>query len=335
MNRVLLIMTAALLAGRCLAADATLKIVTTTADLAAIARAVAGEDAEVRAICNGTEDPHFLQAKPGYILMARNANLWIRIGLELEIGWEKPILDGSRNGLIRPGSPGHLDASANVLKREIPAERVTRDMGDVHPSGNPHYWLDPWNGRVVAGDIAERLAVLFPDKAALFRGNAQRFQAALDERMFGAGLVKEIGADTLWKASLDGTLARFLADSGKAGSLGGWLGALKPLNGAKVVTYHRSWLYFANRFGLDILAEIEPKPGVPPTAAHLSELAASMKAARAGLILQEPFFSRKAADRLAGQTGAKVVVTANSVGGEEAASDYLALFDLIVKRLQP
>lgn len=310
-----------------------LKIVTTTSDLAAIARAVSGDKADVYSICTGKEDPHFLTAKPGFIMKARNADLWIRIGLELEIGWEPPILDGSRNTRIRVGEKGHLDASESVLILDVPQTTVTRAMGDVHPMGNPHYWLDPLNGRRVAGTIAERLANIAPVDADVFRKNAAAFQKTLDERMFGAESVKTVGADALWAKTQDGTIAAFLQDEVNKSKVGGWVAAMAPLRGQKIVTYHKSWIYFTNRFGLTVAAELEPQPGIPPTAAHLTEVAATAKAEGVKIILQESFYSAKAASHIASKTGAKVVVVANSVGGQSEATDYLALMDLIVKRI--
>ena len=320
----------------CLALGASadkLRVVATTSDLAAIARAVAGEKAEVHGICTGKEDPHMLQARPSVIIQARDADLWIRIGLELEIGWESPILDGSRNNRIRIGTRGHLDASESVLVLDVPQTAITRAMGDVHPMGNPHYWLDPLNGRRMAGAIAERLALLAPADAEYFRKNAGAFRAELDARMFGAELIKTVGEDALWAKIQDGTLAAFLDEPANKGKAAGWVAAMLPLRGWKIVTYHKSWIYFANRFGLVVAAELEPKPGVPPTAAHLAEVAETAKAEGVNIILQEPFYSVKAANQLAEKTGARVVVVANSVGGQAEAVDYLALMDLIVKRM--
>jgi ABC-type Zn uptake system ZnuABC Zn-binding protein ZnuA len=317
------------LAGAATAAG--LKIVTTTSDLAAIAKAVAGDKAEVHSICTGKEDPHMLQAKPSCILLARDADLWVRIGLELEIGWEPPILDGSRNPRVREGARGHLDAAESALVLDVPTSKVTRALGDVHPQGNPHYWLDPLNGRRIAGALGERLAEIAPADAALFRANATAFQQAVDEHMFGAELLKALPADRLWAMTEDGSIAAFLAEAANLGKAGGWLAAMQPLRGQKIIPYHRSWVYFAHRFGLSIAAEIEPKPGVPPSGAHLRETAAGARQQGVRVILQEPFYSRKAADRLAGEIGARVVVVANSVGGQPEATDYLALMDLIVK----
>lgn len=335
MNRMILLFTVITL-GVCLPMQTQadkLKIVTTTSDLASIAKAVAGNAADVRSICTGREDPHFLQAKPSYIMLARNADLWIRIGLELEIGWEPPILDGSRNSRIRPGMNGHLDASANALILDVPNVQVTRSMGDVHPLGNPHYWLDPYNGRCIANAIAERLCLLAPANAELFKTNAASFQKSLDEHMFGKTLIESEGGNELWNKTLTGTLDTYLNDSDNTGKLGGWLATMLPIDGRKILTYHRSWIYFANRFGLSIAGELEPKPGIPPSPAHLAEMVELVKAQSVGIILLEPFYSRKAADYVADKTGAKVVVTANSVGGEPSATDYITLIDLIVNRI--
>ncbi len=303
---------------------APLKIVATTTDLAAIARAVAGDEAVVRSITTGKEDPHMLQAKPSVILQARDADLWIRIGLELEIGWEPPILDGSRNARIRPGMPGHLDASKSALVLDVPETAISRAMGDVHPMGNPHYWLDPLNGRRIAGAIADRLVELRPEAADVFRRNADAFQRDLDERMFGRKLLEKSKSQDLWLRLVGGE---------EIPEAGGWLEAMAPLRGQKILTYHRSWVYFAHRFGLEIAGELEPKPGVPPTAAHLAELVELAKARDVQIILQEPFYSTKAAEQVASKTGARVVVVANSVGGQPEATDYLALMDWIVEKL--
>lgn len=310
-----------------------IQIVTTTSDLAAIAKAVTRDRAVVHSVCSGKEDPHMLQAKPSVVLQARNADLWIRVGLELEIGWDGPILNGSRNTRIQVGSPGHLDASESALILDVPTVPISRAMGDVHPLGNPHYWLDPLNGRRIAAAIADRLAVLRPEDAAVFRENAAAFQRELDERMFGRELPESLGPDVLWSKAQDSSLSAFLDTPEHRSRVGGWVAAMAPLRGWKIVTYHKSWVYFANRFGLEVVGELEPKPGVPPTAAHLSELAQLAKAKDVRLVLQEPFYSTKAAKQLADKIGARVVLVANSVGGESEATDYLTLMDLIVRRV--
>lgn len=323
---------AALVAAASFAASAApLRIVATTSDLADIARAVAGDRAAVRSICTGTDDPHMMQGKPSFVLAARDADLWIRVGLELEIGWEPVVLEGSRNPRIQPGQPGHLDTGTLIEPLDVPAGRVSRDMGDVHPSGNPHFWSDPWNARVVAGGIARRLAQIDPSGAAVYADNAARFQHALDGRMFGAAAVAKIPGDELWALRSNGSLDDRLKREGAAA--GGWDAALRPLRGARIYTYHRSWSYFARRFGIKVAGEIEPKPGIPPSGAHIERLVARAKAERIAAILHEPFYSDKAARRIAEKTGLPVVSAPISVGGSPEAKDYLATIDTVVARL--
>lgn len=314
-------------------AAAPLTVVTTTTNLKALAEAVGGDKVKVLSIATGREDPHFIQAKPSYMMAAHKADLWIRIGLELEIGYEQPILDGARNARIAVGQPGHLDASKGVLVLEVPTRRVTREMGDVHPMGNPHYWLDPLNARIMAKTIADRLAELEPADAGAFRANLDAFRKALDERMFGRDLVERIGGDRLWKLEANGQLAAFLKEQDLNGKLGGWAGRMLPWRGQKIITFHRSWIYFLNRFGLDVAEELEPKPGVPPSPGHVLEVIEKVKALNTRALLMEPFYSRKAPDLIADKTGLKVVECANAVGGEDAAKDYLAMIDNIVERL--
>ncbi|MCK4908634.1 MAG: metal ABC transporter substrate-binding protein, partial [Planctomycetes bacterium] len=188
-----------------------LNVVTTTTDLKSIAEMIGGEYVSVTNICQGNQDPHFIQAKPIYMVRARNADLWIRIGLELEIGYEEPIIEGSRNTRIQIGDPGHLDASEGVLLLEVPTtQKIDRSMGDVHPLGNPHYWLDPYNGRVMAKNIADRLKKLAPANKDIFGKNYQAFIRKLDEAMFGKELVAEIGGERLWGLELAGKLIEFI-----------------------------------------------------------------------------------------------------------------------------
>lgn len=308
-------------------------IVTTTPDLADITRRIAGEIAAVDSIASGKEDPHFLSARPGYILMARDADAWIRIGLELEVGWEDPILRDSRNLKIQQGAPGHIDASTGVLVLDVPEKRVTRDMGDVHPYGNPHYWLDPLNGRIAAKTIADRLGALFPDHLDLFQKNLTAFEKDLDERMFGKVLADRYGGAALWKQLLEKRLITTLEREGTLRDLKGWCGRLYPFEGASIVTYHRSWIYLTERFGLKLAVELEPKPGIPPGAKHLERVIGTVQQQNVKLILQEPFYSRKAADLVAARTRIAVVVCPNSVGGNEAADSYLNLMDFVIARI--
>jgi zinc/manganese transport system substrate-binding protein len=313
--------------------SAEIRIVTTTTDLADITRAVAGGVTAVSSITTGREDPHTLTAKPSFILRARDADVWIRGGMGLEIGWEPVILRDARNPDIREGLPRHIDASAHVLRLEVPAQHVTRDQGDVHPEGNPHYWLDPLNGRLVAATITERLSSLYPEHKAAFEAGLHRFERDLDTRMFGAALVGAFGGEALWQAAAAKRLDVFLAEKGAAGQAGGWYAAMRPHQGKTLVTYHRSWGYFAERFGLRADLQLEPKPGIPPTAKHLASVVEAMKARRACVILQEPFYTRKAAEFAAGRTGASVIVVPTMTDGAPEAVGYLAMLDNVVGKL--
>jgi ABC-type Zn uptake system ZnuABC Zn-binding protein ZnuA len=268
-----------------------LKVIATTEDLASLSREIGGDKISVDSIAKGYQDPHFVEAKPSFILKLHSADLLVVVGRELEIGWLPPLLQQSRNEKIQPGAPGYLDASLNVKILEIPQGQITRAMGDVHPMGNPHYWLDPGNGRRIAQAIQARLSQLQPADAAFF---AQRF-ADFDKR---------------------------LADAEKR-----WDADLAPFKGTKIVTYHRSWPNFAERFGLDVIGYVEPKPGIPPSPQHTLDLIAEMKKAKATIILVEPYFDLKTPQSVARETGAKVLVLSPSVGSEKEVTDYIHLFD--------
>ena len=245
-----------------------LRLVTTTTDIASIAESVGGEFVSVHSIANGKQDPHFIEARPSYMIQLRKADLFIRIGLELERGWEKLVLEGSRNGKIQIGAPGHLDLSATIDKLEVPTGIIDRSLGDVHPLGNPHYWLDPYNGRKMAVSIARKLAEMDRDHAAEYRANADALIRDIDVAMFGAKALEEGDPEDLWPAQLRGEMV-----PGGAG----WYSMLAPFRGVKLVTYHRSWTYFLRRFGLESVGELEAKPGISPSPGHLRELIAAMK----------------------------------------------------------
>lgn len=313
-------------------AEQGLRIVTTTTDLAAIARAIGGDKVEVTPLATGREDPHFIAAKPSYMMAARKADLWIRVGLELEIGYEELILDGSRNSKIRISTPGHLDASEGILRLEVPTQKIDRSMGDIHPLGNPHYWTDPLNGRIVAKNIGNRLSQLAPEHAAYFTERTKAFQRQLDERMFGPELVAKIGGGKLWALLLKDRLDAVLSEPGQP-PLGGWLAVMRPHAGKKIITYHRSWSYFAHRFGLIVADELEPKPGIPPSPGHVAAVIKRVQADQIRALLMEPFYSRKAPDLVASQTGITVVECANTVGGQPEATDYLTMLDNVVARV--
>lgn len=272
-------------------AFAAIKVVTTTQDLESLTREVGGDKVTVEALAKGYQDPHFVEAKPSFILKLHSADLLIAVGRELEIGWLPPLINQSRNPRIQPGGPGYLDASLSAKILEIPTGQITRAMGDVHPSGNPHYWLAPDNGRRIAQAIQKKLAEISPGDAAYF---AQRY-ADFDRR---------------------------LAEAEKR-----WQAAMAPYKGVKVVTYHRSWPNFTEAFGLNVIGYVEPKPGIPPSPSHTLELIQEMKRQQVKIIIIEPYFDRKTPDSIARETGAQVIVLAPSVGGVKEVTDYFKLFD--------
>ena len=268
-----------------------LKVITTLTDLASLTQEVGGDKVDVEALAKGYQDPHFVEPKPSFLLKLRNADLLVLVGLELEIGWLPPLITQSGNGKIQPAGQGYLDASQFAEILEIPQGNLTRAEGDVHPMGNPHYWLDPNNGRRIAKGIAAKLSALDPADQAYFQQREQDFEKRLAE------------ADKKWLAQM------------------------APYRGRKVVTYHRSWPNFARHFGLDVIGYIEPRPGIPPTPSHTIELVNLMKRENVKIELIEPYFDTKTPNSIASMTGGKVVVMMPSVGGKPEITDYFKLFD--------
>ena len=268
-----------------------LKVITTLTDLASLTQEVGGDKVDVEALARGYQDPHFVEPKPSFLLKLRNADLLVLVGLELEIGWLPPLITQSGNGKIQPGGSGYLDASQFAKILEIPQGNVTRAEGDVHPMGNPHYWLDPNNGRRIAKGIAAKLSSLDPADQAYFQQREQDFEKRLAE------------ADKKWLAEMT------------------------PYHGRKVVTYHRSWPNFAKHFGLEVVGFVEPRPGIPPTPSHTFELTNMMKREHVKIIMVEPYFDRKTPDSIARESGAVVVEYMPSVGGVKEITNYFQLFD--------
>jgi ABC-type Zn uptake system ZnuABC Zn-binding protein ZnuA len=268
-----------------------LNVVTSTTDLAALAQEVGGDRVSVTAIARGYQDPHFVEAKPSFLLQLQRADLLIDVGLQLEIGWLPPLITQCRNPKIQPGAPGYFEAAQFAEILEIPTGQITRAMGDVHPLGNPHYWLDPQNGLRIAQGIAQKFSQMSPADAAYFADRLKSFQQRISE------------AEKRWDEQM------------------------KPYRGRKVVTYHRSWPNFAKRWGLDVVGYVEPRPGIPPSPGHVFELIAMMKRENVKVIIVEPYFDLKTPNSVARETGAQVLVLLPSVGGEKEVTDYFKLFD--------
>lgn len=312
------------------AAEDKITVVATTTTLKSIADAVGGDQVEVTSIAAGVEDPHFVEPKPTYMTLLNHAEVLLVNGLTLEVGWISPLVQGSRNPKINEGSPGYVDCSKGIAAIEVPAAGTTRAEGDVHPQGNPHYYLDPIHAKTVAKTIADALASVRPDGAEGFRQRCEEFCKRIDVSMYGQELVDELGADKLARMAESGELWDYIEKESLQDKLGGWLKTIAPARGKKIITYHKSLSYFAQRFGVEVVEWIEPKPGIPPSAAHLVKLVDVVKEQGAKAILRFPFNESKSSELLAEKTGAKAFVVPLDVGGAEGTDDYFKLIDRIV-----
>jgi len=276
---------------------ARVNVVATTADFGAIAGAVGGQFVSVTVLAKPAEDPHFVDAKPSYILKLNRADLLIEGGAELELGWLPPLLDGARNPKLAAGQPGHMAVAEGLALLEVPAD-LDRSKGDLHAQGNPHFMTDPENARHAARRIAAGLAAVDPAHQAAYAANL-----------------------AAWLKQLDAHAAV-------------WRQRLAPFAGARVVAYHDAWPYFARRFGLKMDVFLEPKPGIPPSPAHLAEVIATIKREHLKAIIIEPYQNRRTAETVAAATGARLVDFAQYPGGLKGTDgDYLALFDRLVNNL--
>lgn len=274
-----------------------MNVLATTTDLAALARAVGGERVDVVSLTSGRQDVHFVDPKPSLIHQARRADALILVGADLEAGWLPPLLSSARNGKILPGAPGHVDTSKAVRLLDAPGAGVDRSQGDVHPQGNPHHWLDPRNAVAAAHFIQARFARIDPEGRSYYRGRAEDFERLIEKR------------------------------------LSEWQARLAPFEGRRVLTYHRSWDYFARRFGLVVAGELEPKPGIPPSAAHLARLVRKIKDERISILIKEAHYETQSARFLAERTGLRIVELPLSVGGAPGVETYDQLMDVLTEKL--
>ena len=285
---------AALLAST--AAHAKLNVVVTTPDLGAIAREIGGDKVDVFTLAKPTEDPHFVDAKPSFVVRLNKADALIEGGAELEIGWLSPLLEQARNSKLAPGQPGRIAGAQGISLLEVPAT-LDRSKGDVHAAGNPHYMADPANAKIVAQTIAKAFSALDPKSAATFQANAEKFGQRLD------------------------------------GKLDEWQKLLKPYAGKRVVSYHNSWPYFGHRFNLKFDLFLEPKPGIPPSPAHLAQVIGTMKGESIKIIVCQPHLNHRSAEFVAGRTDAVVIDFASYPGGKGTPDDYIGWMDSLVQAL--
>ena len=275
---------------------AKLSVVTTTPDLGAVAKEIGGDLIDVKTLAKPTEDPHFVDAKPSHIVTLNRADVLIEGGAELEIGWLPPLLESARNDKIASGAPGLVIASTGIRMRDVPAT-LDRARGDVHAAGNPHFLLDPENVKIVATNIADHLSQVDPKDAAAFKANLATFKSKVDA---------------------------------KAAE---WAKELAPYKGAKLVTYHNDFVYFADRYGMQVIETLEPKPGISPSAQHLAQVIAAMKSANAHLVLVQPYQNRKTAETVARQADGVVIDYSQQPGALKGTTTYFDLMDTLVKTM--
>ena len=276
---------------------AKLNVVATTGDFGTIAKEIGGDKISVITLARPTEDPHFVDAKPSFIAKLNRADALIDGGAELEIGWLPPLLEGARNEKLEAGKPGRIECAAGISLLEVPAT-LDRSKGDIHAAGNPHYMVDPENGRIAAKEICDAFCQLVPDAADSFKANLVKFNAKLDAK------------------------------------LAEWQKLMEPFKGRRIVAYHNSWPYFARRFGIKIDLFLEPKPGIPPTPANLANVVERIKAEKIGIIIVDPYLNRKTAETVARDTGATVVDVSQFPGGMKPAdTGYIEFIDHLVKSI--
>ena len=280
-----------------LTAQAKLNVVATLPDFGSIAEFIGGDKVKVTSIARGSEDAHFVDARPSFIRVLNQADVLIEGGAELEVGWLPPLVNAARNGKILSDAPGHVILSRGLSLLDVPSGPVDRSMGDVHPAGNPHYWLDPVNAKLMAARLAEVFSQLDPANAGYYTGNLKKFTATLDDKLTA------------------------------------WAKQMEPFKGTKVVTYHKSFDYLLKRYGLELTGTLEPKPGIEPSPTHINALVPRMKSEGVKLILIEGFRSRRTAERVASETGAKLLVLPVSVGATPQVKDYFSLLEYDVSQI--
>jgi ABC-type Zn uptake system ZnuABC Zn-binding protein ZnuA len=312
--------------------EATLKVVTTVQDFAAIARYIGGRRVTVEAIVAGNSDAHFVKPKPSYAIMLRDADLFVSTGLDLEL-WAPVLVNKAGNRKIVDGAEGYVSASQGLDLMEKPAS-MDRSAGDVHVYGNPHITTSPLNIRVVARNIATGLCKVDPDGCDSYRLNLDDFDLHLSRRLYGDRLLELLGAETLDPLARNGRLVPFLEEQGMLDELGGWLGGALPLRGQKLVCYHKNWIYFTTLFGLTVIDYVEPKPGIPPTARHVAELVQRIDDEEVRVLLTANYFERRKPELIAERTGIVPVVVPMYVQGEPGVETYFDLVDLWVGRLK-
>jgi ABC-type Zn uptake system ZnuABC Zn-binding protein ZnuA len=313
---------------------AMLNVVATVPELGSLVREIGGDHVEITVFAKGTEDAHFVEAKPSFVKILSRADVFIQIGMGMEIGWAPSLLQQARNRHIVPGASGYINASTVIAPLQVASGTVDRSMGDVHPEGNPHYLLDPVQGLKVAQLIRDRLSELRPSHKADFEARYVIFHRRLGAGLVGETLATKYDVEKLALLADHDKLDAFLASQGELGLLGGWLGRMQAYKDTRVVVDHNQWVYFTQRFGLVVAGLMEPKPGLPPTTRHLRALIKTMRTQDVKLILLGAYFDPRHAQFLAKHTDAKVVNMAHQVGARPQADDYFGMMDYNIQQIQ-
>jgi ABC-type Zn uptake system ZnuABC Zn-binding protein ZnuA len=292
-----------------------LRVCATVPELGSLAREIGGDHS------------HFVEPRPSFIKALSQADLFVQVGLELEVGWVPVLVLSARNERVLVGAPGYVDASTAIVPLDVPSVSVDRSMGDVHPQGNPHYLLDPLNGLSVARLMRDKLGELRPSKRAFFDARYDAFRKKLGVALVGEPLTEKYEFEKLALLFEHGKLGDFLEAQGEAALLGGWLGSMSPHFGVKAAGDHNLWPYFARRFGLRMVGFLEPKPGVPPTTKHVAWLIEHMRAEHAKLILSAAYYDPRHARFVSEHTGAAVVRIAHQAGAREGTDTYMEMLD--------
>jgi zinc/manganese transport system substrate-binding protein len=313
-----------------------IKVVCTLPTLKAITEEVGGDKVDVIALAKGDQDPHFVTPTPVLMKKTREADLFIENDFSLEL-WADEVVNGSGNSKIFKGTPGRVNASTGISPLEVPSV-LTRELGDIHPQGNPHVWLDPLLAKVQASNIAAALARTDSSSADYFESRKNDFNNRIDTALFGPELLKLVGIQKLTRLASTGQLAQFLAENKIGGEslsakAGGWLKAAEPLRGLKAYEFHKVWVYFARVFGLQLVGTIEERPGIPPGPQHVKDVTERIKNDKIPLILVDNFYDPSLPNNIARQTASKVVLLPNQVEGEPEIKTYFDLIDHIIKKI--
>lgn len=308
-----------------------LRVFATTSDLGDLARQVGGKDVVVVEMVKGAEDPHFAQAKPSFIKELSVADVFVQVGLGLEVGYVPLLLANARNADVLLAGKGYVDASRVVVPMNVATGTVDRSMGDVHAGGSPHYLLDPVRAMAVAELIAAKLSELRPQEQQAFQDRLENFRVRMATAMVGEKLAAKYDAFKLATLAERSGLAAFLQQQGDIAALGGWFGAMLPYSGTKVVDDHAMWSYFAARFGLQVVGHMEPKAGIPPTTKHLRDLIELMKQEHVRAVISSPYYDPRHARVVAEATGAQIIELAHQTGSRDGTESYLEMIDYNVR----